>query len=212
MITKDLINTFPFKINFLTLVCLLSLTFGIILAVAGAVYFFFASDFSAQAEPESSNQATATLVAPATASAYMAVYVSGAVKNAGVYELESGSRINDVIALAGGFDPDADSNYIAKDLNLATIISDGLQIYVPFQVESDNSVLAPVVSDDVGPISNQVSVNHAEQQELETLPSIGSKRATDIISNRPYGALDELVSKGVISITLFEEIKQKITL
>lgn len=204
---KDLIDTFPFKINFLTIVCLFGLTFGVILAVAGAIYFFFTNNSSSQAQPESISQA-----APATASAYLAVYVSGAIKNAGVYELESGSRINDVITLAGGFSKDADPVYIAKDLNLATSVSDGLQIYIPYQVETESILSEALSVNSSETINYPISINNADQDQLESLPSIGSKRAQDIISNRPYSSLDELVSKGVISITLFEQIQQSISI
>ena len=40
---------------------------------------------------------------------YITVFVCGAVKNEGVYELEAGSRANDGLEAAGGFSDDADT-------------------------------------------------------------------------------------------------------
>ena len=45
----------------------------------------------------------------------MFVDIKGAVKNEGVYELSNGSRVTDVVKLAGGFTEDADK----KSVNLA---------------------------------------------------------------------------------------------
>lgn len=54
------------------------------------------------------------------------VDIKGAVKNEGVYELSSGSRVTDVVKLAGGFTEDADK----KSVNLAEKVTDEAVIYV----------------------------------------------------------------------------------
>ena len=54
------------------------------------------------------------------------VDIKGAVKNEGVYELSSGSRVTDVVKLAGGFTEDADK----KSVNLAEKVTDESVIYV----------------------------------------------------------------------------------
>jgi DNA uptake protein ComE-like DNA-binding protein len=57
-----------------------------------------------------------------------------------------------------------------------------------------------------------ISINNAEGKSLETLPGIGEKRASDIIANRPYSSINELLSKEVLSQTLFDSIKELITI
>ena len=55
------------------------------------------------------------------------IHVTGAVKKQGIVELEEGSRISDVIDMAGGTTKEADLSKI----NLAYIVQDGQKIYVP---------------------------------------------------------------------------------
>ena len=52
------------------------------------------------------------------------VDIKGMVNNPGVYEVDSDSRINDVIALAGGLKEGADTS----NINLAKIVSDEMTI------------------------------------------------------------------------------------
>lgn len=54
------------------------------------------------------------------------VDIKGAVRKEGVYELTSGSRVTDVVKLAGGFTDDADK----KSVNLAEKVADEAVIYV----------------------------------------------------------------------------------
>src|SRR3954470_4670750 len=55
------------------------------------------------------------------------VHVAGAVRNAGVYRLRAGSRVNDALARAGGATPRADLSQV----NLAAKVEDGRQVLVP---------------------------------------------------------------------------------
>lgn len=52
--------------------------------------------------------------------------IKGAVKNEGVYELSSGSRVMDLVKKAGGFTDDADK----KSVNLAEKLADEAVVYV----------------------------------------------------------------------------------
>jgi competence protein ComEA len=54
------------------------------------------------------------------------VYINGAVKNPGVYEVRSGQRVNDLLERAGGFNDDADQMRI----NLARQVEDGEMIWI----------------------------------------------------------------------------------
>src|SRR5512139_2678694 len=64
---------------------------------------------------------------PPPTPAPITVYVSGAVKKAGLGQLPPGSRVNDAIQAAGGFIEGADTSRI----NLAKILMDGEQIDGP---------------------------------------------------------------------------------
>src|SRR3954451_4714574 len=55
------------------------------------------------------------------------VHVAGAVRNAGVYRLRAGARVNDALARAGGATPRADLSQV----NLAAKVEDGRQVLVP---------------------------------------------------------------------------------
>src|SRR4051794_15825943 len=65
--------------------------------------------------------------ATSTSAHAIVVYVAGAVSNPGVYELPSEARVDDAVAVAGGFAPDAD----VDALNLAAFVSDGDRVFVP---------------------------------------------------------------------------------
>ena len=61
------------------------------------------------------------------------VHVLGSIANPGLYELSDGARVVDVIAAAGGLAENADP----AGVNLARVLSDGEQLYVPAVGEVD---------------------------------------------------------------------------
>lgn len=130
------------------------------------------------------------------------VDVSGAVQNPGVYELASGSRGSDAVAAAGGFSDLADTTVIATEVNLAQKLSDGAKLLIPFETSS-----APVAAEETLANSTTISINTASAKELESLPGIGAKRAADIITNRPYGTIDELLTKAGLTEKLLSGIE-----
>ena len=56
-----------------------------------------------------------------------------------------------------------------------------------------------------------VDLNTATADELDGLPGIGATRAAAIIAGRPYSKVDDLVSKGIVSQSIFDKIKGSIT-
>lgn len=127
------------------------------------------------------------------------VDVAGAVTNPGVYQLTPGARVKDAIVAAGGVTEAASGEYLARVINLAAPVKDGEKIYVvpEGEVKSTSSSL--------------INVNTASLVELDVLPGIGAVRAEDIVKNRPYRTVEELVAKGVITKAIFEKIKGKIS-
>ncbi len=145
----------------------------------------------------------------------ISVDVSGAVKSPGVYELGSSDRVQEAISAAGGFSATASAEYIAKTLNLASKLADGMKIYIPFKGEPTAPVSAGFVNQGgvVGQkIGGVVSINTATQAELEALPGIGPVTASKIISGRPYQSIDDLTNKKVVGKSVFMKIKSSISL
>ena len=142
------------------------------------------------------------------------VDIEGAVVNPGVYELPIGSRIDDILQKAGGLRSDADIPLITKTINRASKLVDGAKIYVP--KKGENSIEQNVGKQgqaSAGPSSGGlISVNTAGQESLEALPGIGPAIATKIITNRPYQTLEELVTKKAMSQSLFNKLKEQLSL
>lgn len=152
--------------------------------------------------------------------------IAGAVHKPGIYELDLGQRRADLLAAAGGLDQKASLVFIAKTFNLSSLLSDGEKIYIPYaweetwQLQKNNSS-ETLAGENAGNSSTQastnssttlISINEAVAKELESLPSIGEKRASDIINNRPYNSVNELVDKDIISESIYEEIKNLVSL
>ena len=139
-------------------------------------------------------------------SAKIAVDVSGAVLKPGLYMLNDGSRMQDALVAAGGLSGEADREWIEKNLNLALKLRDGIKIYIP-RVSEQGFVQGASSSSGGG----LININSASSRELESLPGIGPVTAGKIIDNRPYSSIDELSAKKVVSIKVFDQIKEKIT-
>ncbi len=144
------------------------------------------------------------------------VDIGGAVKNPGIYQLDSGSRINDLINIAGGFSNYVDKYYINKVLNLSQLLNDGEKFYIPTIEESievqEKLTSQQSTNDSAGNTLGVISVNSATKEELMSLTGIGEKRADDIVSNRPYDSLNKLVEKGALTEAIFENIKSAVSL
>ena len=130
------------------------------------------------------------------------VYLEGAIEKPGVYELPLETRLNDLLIRAGGLAVNADREWVSQNLNLAQKLADGAKIYLPFQGEETKE------GEDK---SGKININKASSSQLDTLWGIGEKRAADIIKNRPYQSVEELLSKKIIPQNVYEEIKDEIT-
>lgn len=144
---------------------------------------------------------------------FISVDVSGAVVKPGVYQLDSGKRVEDAILSAGGFSEDANGEYVSKSLNLALKLSDGMKIYIPRKGES-SPVGAGLGGGSVAgtQIQGKVNINSASQSELEALPGIGVVTAAKIISGRPYSKVEDLLNLKIVNKSTFEKIKNSIVL
>lgn len=144
-----------------------------------------------------------------SATTSIAVDVEGEVARPGLLLVETSSnkplRIADVIEKAGGLLPTADSEYIQKNINLASIVTDGMKVYVPKKGEITTQAINGASTS-----TGKVNVNTATLSQLQTLAGIGESRAQAIIGNRPYGSLEDLGTKAKLSSALLEKIKHDI--
>lgn len=131
----------------------------------------------------------------------LAVHVCGAVKSPGVYYLSEDSRVIEAVRAAGGFSEDASTDY----LNLAAMLSDGEQVYVPTVEEAD----AGRASEKEASLQ-LININTAGKEVLMTLPGIGESRALDIISYREregaFGSVSDIMKVSGIKQSIFDKI------
>lgn len=141
----------------------------------------------------------------------MQVDVSGAILKPGVYSLDSETRVKDVIEKAGGFAVDANKEWIAKNLNLASKLHDEEKLYIPFEGEDVNTI--SYSSGQAGAMGNSglININTASEEGLDSLPGVGPATAKKIIVGRPYKDVNELVDKKAVGQSVFEKIKEKVT-
>ncbi len=148
----------------------------------------------------------------------LTVEISGAVINPGVYKLSGGSRIDDLLIAGGGFSADADRGWSDKYLNRASKLIDGQKIFIPSVNQqllgtsaNFNGVYQSESSSNLSDSSNLVNINMASLSELDSLPGIGPVYAQKIIDHRPYSKIEGLTESGAITQTLYEKIKNQIT-
>ena len=146
------------------------------------------------------------------------VYICGAVKQPGVYELTADSRLFEAIQMAGGLTEEAADQV----LNQAELIEDGSRIYVPTKEEvkagmdngdtltqnEDNAEKAGSTSD------GKVDINTAEKNELMTLPGIGEAKADAIVRYREehgtFQKIEDLMEVEGIKEGVFQKVKDQI--
>lgn len=134
-------------------------------------------------------------------SRYYFVDVEGAVFSPGVYKIAEGSRVKDVLVLAGGLSEEADREFCEKSINFAEEVKDGQKIYIPKVNNTNAGTGYPEANNG----AKLINVNTASLSELDTLWGVGEAKAESIVKNRPYQNLEELVSKGSISQSVLEK-------
>ena len=144
----------------------------------------------------------------------IAVYISGEVKNPGVYYIEEDSRVVDLVQICGGFTEDAD----ISELNLAEKLSDAEKIDVPkIIIEEeidvlDNSILGDIQESEDNN-SGLININTASKEELKELKGIGDTLADNIIEYRnqtKFETIEDILNVNGIGESNFEAIREYI--
>ena len=148
----------------------------------------------------------------------IAVHICGAVVTPGVYEIEQGMRLYQLVERAGGFEETAEQEY----LNLAAVLEDGMQVVVPTKDEvkeimeerKRESLVASSKNQEQEIENGKIDINTADEKELCTLPGIGEGRAKAIIEYRTenglFKALEDIMKVPGIKEAAYGKIKDLI--
>ena len=193
------------------------------------LYFFSYNNKNISEEYTSfSNEQTAETKEPAK----ITVYVTGEVKNPGLYKLNTNSRASDAIEAAGGFTKRADD----ESINIAKILKDGDQVNVPANKDitskfnmfpkkrktksvsqSNPSAEGATENNSVSETSSEpdVNLNCLNKTEYMTVEGVTNEIAENIINHiNTYGdfkSVDELMLVEGIDASLYNSIKDKFT-
>ena len=181
------------------------------LLIATGLLFFMKRPEESQELPLASFEEVSEEIEPTPPILEPLVYVvdlKGEVKIPGIYEVESTSRVHDVIELAGGFLETANVNAV----NLAEKVRDEMVIYIPHIDE--HLLQAQGVNETEG--EQKVSLNQATLEEFQTLPGIGPAKATAIINYREefgkFNSVDELTNVSGIGQKTLEKLRDYLEL
>ena len=196
----------------------------IVLAVAGGVAMIVLPSASAgdiqvvEIAPTVASEPTNT---PAPSEAQIGVYISGAVVNQGVYMVNGGSRLANVLLLAGGATAKADLTAV----NLAAVVNDEDHWHIPERgealspaaglAESAKNADSAAVAQPGQREDGKVDLNSADAELLKNLPGIGDVRAQAIVSyreaNGEFASVDGLLDVNGIGIGTVENIRELVT-
>lgn len=159
---------------------------------------------------------------PAAGKQTVVVHVVGAVRQPKLVELPSHARVGDALEAAGGPTEDADLGRI----NLARVVSDGEQVYVPREGEEVPAGIASpatgVEPSPSGPGAEAdgdgalVNINTASESELDELPGVGPAIAARIVEHRttngPFSNIEQLQDVKGIGPAIFEKLRERISI
>lgn len=144
------------------------------------------------------------------------VYVTGAVKNPGVYRLKEGDRVHQAVELAGGVLEEAETRY----LEMARPLIDGETIPIPGQGEVPEIPVAPGTSGNPTgsgrAAGGRININTASAREMaDSLDGIGPALGQRIVdyrdSNGRFKDIEEIKNVSGIGDKRFEALKDQIT-
>ncbi len=134
------------------------------------------------------------------------IHIDGAINNPGVYTIDSKSRLDDLVKIAGGLTDDANSS----NINLAQMLNDGQKIHI---YSMDEEITEQLDEGDTS-TSGKININTANIDGLKTLPGIGDSTAKKIISHREsngkFDKIEDIQNVSGIGESKFNNIKEMI--
>lgn len=137
------------------------------------------------------------------------VYITGEVKNPGVYYIDENFRLNDLVELCGGLTKNAD----LSEINLAEKLNDSDKIDIPAKSNEDNANIADIDNILENKNDNLVNINQASKDELKSLNGIGDTLANNIIEyrkNNKFESIEDILNVNGIGSSKYESIKEYI--
>lgn len=159
--------------------------------------------------------------------AKVTIYISGAVQNPGLYQVEPGIRYQEALEVAGGATEEADLTRV----NLAKKCKDGSQVNVPFLKKGSRRSSSHIGTASGGNESREsagsgsgeamsasspggkVNLNTADEAQLTTLPGIGSALARRIIlyrQQKPFQRVEDLQQVSGIGPAKFRRLADQV--
>lgn len=150
---------------------------------------------------------------------YIKVHIVGEVKNPGVYEIEKGSIINDIVLKAGGVTEKAD----VENINMAYEIFENVMINIfPYDapntkksssgVEVISSSNGAVIGGTENESNSIIDLNRASIDDLIKLPGIGEATAKKIVEYRneksEFNKIEDIMNIQGIGENKFEMLKE----
>ena len=216
---------FLFKNKFFTIITIIFLLLTSLISTTLAIYFYQNKDENV-IKP-------VTLIDDYSEENNKYVDLKGAVINPGVYKIEDGYIINDILKEAGGLKEDA----YTDNINLSMKLSDEMVIYIYTQNEYNsqnikkesevcncdeykidkclsNSSSMIVSSNDANSDITYVNINTASKEELVKLNGIGESKANAIVEyrnkNGNFTNIEDIQNVDGIGKALYEKIKDNI--
>jgi len=125
------------------------------------------------------------------------VQISGEVNDPNVFRVERGTRLNQLIELAGGFTENANIDAV----NLTILLNDEMKIKIPKMIVDDPNQKE----------NGLININTADKTLLMTLKGIGEVKAEAIISFREkngfFNSIEEIQFVSGIGEITYENIK-----
>ncbi len=157
-----------------------------------------------------------------TTGATVVVHVAGAVLAPGVVTLPVGARVADAVTAAGGAGADAELSAV----NLARLVVDGEQVYVPAVGETPAPPPQAPPGGSAGPApppaagtpqagaGDVVDLNTADLAQLDTLPGVGPAIAQRILDwraeNGSFTSVEDLLEVSGIGPATFERLRERV--
>ena len=140
------------------------------------------------------------------------VDIKGKIKYPKEYTLKKGSRIRDLITMAGGLTEEADTNrvHFSKTLN----DEDCIVIYGKEDKEEDSNIVSSNNIDSSSSSSSKININKATIEELTQLSGIGPSKAKAIIeyrnANNGFKSIEELANVDGIGEKTIDKFRDKV--